>query len=215
MRLGVAHPRLQHLDAVQNMAVGYVQVGVPIVVVIKKRGAKAQIEPARPAQARRRGHILEVCSLVAIERIGLAGEIGDEQVPVAIAVAIANIDSHAGLGLAAHIVGHPGLQGYIAERAIASVLVEEVGHPVVGYVQILVAVLVPVPSHHAQPLALGIGNAGGHGYIDKSTVPRVVVEHIGHPPILAGRAVRARIFANGAQARVIRVDEAAADFVSR
>ena len=81
--------------------------------------------------------------------MAFGGEVGVEDVLVAIVVEVAGIDAHAGRGLPVAIERHACQQALVPERAVLLVDPEEVGQPVVGDVDIAPPVAVEV--RHRDP----------------------------------------------------------------
>ena len=71
-------------------------------------------------------------------------EIGDEQLGPAVAVDVLGVDPHAGLGPPVDVVGRAAILGDIAKRAVAVVQIKEMRIPVVGDVEVGLAVAVEV-----------------------------------------------------------------------
>ena len=95
---------------------------------------------------------------VAVERVQLLGEVGDEDVGQAVAVDVAAIDAHAGLRLAVAVEADAGAVRDVGEGAVAVVPVEEIPHHVVGDVDVGVAVAIEVAERDAEALAGGVGD---------------------------------------------------------
>ncbi len=101
---------------------------------------------------------------VLIEGVGVAGEVGLDDVEEAVAVEVADGDAHAGLGLAVGGVGDAGLDGDVLEGAVLLVLVVGGGGGVVGDVDVGPAVVVEVGDGDAEAVgADGVENAGFFG----------------------------------------------------
>ena len=183
--LPVGLARIHFRNAVDDVAVGCEEVEVAVVVVVEKLGAKAEGSIRGIGQPEALGGNGELAlAIVAVEGVGLKGEVGDEKVGVAIAVVVAKIDAHTGVGVSVLVVTRTGNQADLGEGAVL-VGVEEVHGAVVGYVDVGVAVAVVVGQRDAQPLALE-GNAGRRGDVGKG-VAVVAVEEV------AGGVVRARL----------------------
>ena len=73
-----------------------------------------------------------------------SGEIGDEQFGPAVAVDVLGVDPHAGLSLALDVEGRAAILRGVAKGAVTVVQEEEIGIPVVGDIEVDLAVAVEV-----------------------------------------------------------------------
>ena len=121
------------------------------------RGRRAVVEKGAAAQ-------------VLVEGVGLQLEVGDDDVEQAVAVVVAHVDPHAGLGPALVAERGAGEQRDVLEGAVALVVEEEVGLVVVGDVDVLPAVVVDVAEDHAEAGADGAGEAR-RAWVASSNVP--------------------------------------------
>ena len=195
---------VEELHVVQRMPVGDEDVQEPVVVVVEKGGAPADIGQRRASEAR--PHRLpgeQAVSLVAVEAGGLAVEVGDHEVEEAVVVVVAEVGPHAGLRAAVAAVAHPRQQGHVGEGAVAVVAVEEVGGLVVGHEDVHVAVAVVVGGGEAHPLARGIEDPGRGGDVGKGAVTGIAVEDVGRPGEILragiGPQVRRRVLARSGE----------------
>ena len=149
------------------------------------RGRRRQ--PARVAR------VLEVAAAVVdVEREGLADDVGDEEVLVAVGVEVAGGDAHAAFGIAGGVHRRARQQPLVRERAVALVDPELVRRGVVGDVEVEPAVAVVVAGRDAEARAVGLADAGRLGDVGEPAVALVAVEPVGHRPIRARAAVVAR-----------------------
>jgi len=98
-------------------------------------------------------------AVVSIQRIDLAGQVGDDQVRQAVIVVIRKIHAHSRVGVALAIHGYARLQRHFFKRAVTLVVVEKFGHGIVGKKEIDASVAVVVGKRNAQSFA-GNGEAG-------------------------------------------------------
>ena len=172
-------------------AVGGEQVEVAVVVVVEELGAKAEGPVRGIGQPQALGGDGELAlAVVAVEGIGFKGEVGDEEVEIAIVVVVAKIDAHARVGVPVLVVASAGNQADFGEGAVL-VGVEEVHGAVVSHVDVGVAVAVVVGQRDAQPLALEC-DAGLFGDVGEG-VAVVAVEEVAGGIVHARLAVRAHL----------------------
>src|SRR5215469_14578630 len=106
------------------MTVGHEDVRPAVVVEIHESDSPAE-EPRIPPETRLIGHIFESkVALVAIERRGIAREVGLHDVKLAVAIVIGCRDSHAGLWFSVGAVGYACLDSDIGERAVVIILIK-------------------------------------------------------------------------------------------
>ena len=100
-QLALAIPgRRAHPHAVQlriDMPVDRDEIQPGVVVVVKERVAPSDVGQADGGGARSKRHIGEVVPVVAVQRVVLLREIGDEQAEASAVVVIADRDAHAAL----------------------------------------------------------------------------------------------------------------------
>ncbi len=131
-----------------DVAVGHEDVEPAIVVHVEEAYAPAE-EAGVDAKAGEIGVVVEVAvAEIEVEGVGVAGEVGLDDVEEAVAIEVADGDAHACLGLAVGGVGDAGLDGDIFEGAVLLVLVERGGGGVVGDVDVGPAIVVEVGDRH-------------------------------------------------------------------
>ena len=132
-----------------------------VVVDVEPGGAEAGEATARCAETRARALLLEVAAAVVdVEIVALAGQVGDEQILVAVVVGVAGVHAHAGLGLAVGAERGARQQPEVLERAVLLVHPQQVRLAVVGDVEVDPAVAVEVGGRHAQRRPEVVGDAG-------------------------------------------------------
>src|SRR5438270_10309625 len=120
-------------------------------------------------------HIPEApIAVVAEEDVTFVGEIGNDDVGMAIIVEVAEVDTHSGKGLAVLVVTHACQEAHLAERTVAVVVVQEALHGIIGYENICKAIPVIIGKGHTEPLAIRIGDTGFRGNVGERAVPIVV-----------------------------------------
>jgi len=96
-RLGKVNALLDALDAVIEVAVGDVEIGPAVEVVVEKEAAEAESEKRGTADlGGGRDVDKEAVALVVVEGDHLVGKIGYDEAGVAGAVVVGGIDAHAG-----------------------------------------------------------------------------------------------------------------------
>ena len=155
------------------------EVEVAVVVVVEERGAETGEVETRGAEADGRRGVLEaVGALVAEQRVGLADQMGDEEIEIAVVVDVAGDHAHPRLGQPVQVVGRTQHHRVVDERAVALVDPEVVGIGVVGDVDVEPAVVVEVGGHDAETGVLDAGDAGTAAHVLEATVSGVAVEEV-------------------------------------
>ena len=116
---------------------------------------------------------------VEVERVGVAGEVGFDDIEHAVPVEVAYRDPHTGLGSAVGGVGYAGFDGDVFEGAVFLVLVEGGGGGVVGNVDVGPAVTIEVGHSDGEGVgADGVEDAGFRTDVGEGTVAVVAVEDV-------------------------------------
>ena len=218
--LGVGRARARQVGLRVHVAVGHEQVQLAVGVEVGQHHAPAQHGPAGGGQPRRRGGVAELQrAQAAVQRVGLVREVGHGEVEAAVAVHVAEVDAHAGLGPAAHVGGRAGQGRDVLEGAVAAVVQQRVVHRVVGHVEVRPAVVVEVGEEQAQAVARRHDvEARGGGDVGKAAAPVAAQQHVGlgrqalgaaHDVVAleaAGHALAAGLVHQRAEGRVGRVD---------
>ena len=141
--LRVCH-RVEQVDVVVEVAVGYKQVAVAIVVVVDEEGTPREELQAGNPQPSLKGHVGEKpIAEVAVEAVGFPLVVGDKKVKSAVAVVVSHVNPHARQRLARVVIGDPGQRADLGKSAPV-VAVKQVGGAVAGRVQVEIAVGVVV-----------------------------------------------------------------------
>ena len=124
--LGITKRRVDLFHDVEDVAVGDEEIEVAVQIDIEEFSAKTEGIVAGLEEADLSADIGELAlAVVVIERVGLVGEIGNEQVLVAVVIPVAKVHAHAGFGAAVLIVAAPGRQTCFDEVGLA-VFIKEV-----------------------------------------------------------------------------------------
>ena len=114
---------------------------------------------------------------VAIEGVVVVGKVGDEDVQQPIVVVVGEIDAHAALGDAVVGISGSGKQADLGKGPVPLVLEHEVGHLIVGHVEVQVPVVVVVGPHHPESVGgLHTPHSGLLGHILEDALAVVAVE---------------------------------------
>src|SRR5216684_6417043 len=179
LALRVAGFGLELLDFRVDVAVANENVGPAVVVEIEKAAAPAEILGVF-AEAGLVGGIFEIgATEIAVERRSVAGEIGFDEIEIAIEIVIGGRDAHAGLGLAVGAEGTAGFEGDVGEGAVLFILIEGAGGGIVGDVDVGPAVVVEIGGEDAEAVgAVGPEDAGFFADVGESAVAVVVIQNI-------------------------------------
>ena len=116
---------------------------------------------------------------VLVEGIGVAGEVGFDDVEQAVAVEVTDGDAHAGLGFAIGRVGDAAFDGFVLEGAVALVAIEGGGGGVVGDIDVGPAVVVEIGDGYREAVgADGVEDAGLFRDVGEGAVAVVAVEDV-------------------------------------
>ena len=128
------HVVLMQLGIVEHMAVGHQQIQVSVQVIVQRHNTEPHPANAGLPQPGRQAAIHELAvALVGIQRVGLHGHVGDEQVGVTVAVEVLRLDAHAGFRHAVLVHGAAAEQPDLLELP-CPIQEQEVGRPVIGHV---------------------------------------------------------------------------------
>src|SRR5207253_8848752 len=169
----------QLLDLGIDVAVADQNVGPAVVIHVKKSAAPTQIARIQ-SQAAFKGAVFKISiAPVAIQRMSVAGEIGLEDVEVAVAVVIGGGDSHAGLRLAVGAERGAGVNADIHKFSVVLIEVKSAGGGIVGHVDFRPAVIVEIAGEDAKPVGpVGLGYAGSFRDVGEGAVSIVMEEDI-------------------------------------
>ncbi len=161
LMLGVGGVEVGAVDLRVDVAVGDEDVEPAIVVEVDEADAPAEIAGVE-AEAGEVGVVFKgAVAEVEVEGVGVAGEVGLDDVEQAVAVEVADGDAHAGLRLAVGRVGDAGFDGQVFEGAVLLVLIEGGGGGVVGDVDVGPAVVVEIGDDDGEAVgADGVFDAG-------------------------------------------------------
>ena len=165
-----------------DVAVDEEQIRPAVVVEIEKRDAPAEVLRVEP-ESRGKGFIVEgAVAIVVVERGGIVGEIGFEQIEFAVTVVVGNGRAHAGLLAPVVVESGAGDDGNVAERAVVIVVVKNAGRAVARDINVRPAVVVVIKSGNAERVVpVGLIDAGFGGDIFESAVAKIVIKDIFRP----------------------------------
>src|SRR5580704_16807362 len=165
-----------------DVAVDQQEIGPTVIVEIEKHGAPAEILGVQ-AEAGVKSDIVEgAIAVVAIERGSVVGEIGFENVQVAVAVEIRNGGTHASLFFSVFVESRARKDGYIGEGAVAIVVVEHAGSAVAGDKNVRPTVFVKIQRGYTEGVvAIGLIDVGFLGDVFDGAVATIVVKEIRSP----------------------------------
>ena len=109
LALLVARLGLEPLDLGIDVAVDEEEIEPAVVVEIDEADAPAEPARVEADAGGERAVVAEALAAVRVQRRGVAGEVGLEEIDRAVAVVVADRDAHAGLRLAVLAVGAAGL----------------------------------------------------------------------------------------------------------
>ena len=133
------------------MAVRDKQIDPAVVVVIEKLRAPADVRQTHRRDLRGVRKIGErVFAVVMIKRVVFVGEVGDEDVELAVVIVVAGGHAHAALLAAVFIDRGARSEPDLFKRAVAFVAVMKIRRRVVGDEDIDQAVVVEVAGEHAE-----------------------------------------------------------------
>ena len=163
-----------------DMTVGEEQVQPAVVVEVQEGSPPAQ-PPGVDAHAAHEGPVVAVAvPAVAVQRRGVPGEVGLEDVHEPVAVVVANRDTHPRLGLAVLAERATGANPDVLEGPVMAVSVQGCRVRVVGHVKIHPPVVVEVQRGDTEPEgALGLRDPGAVGHVLEPTITQVAVEDVG------------------------------------
>ncbi len=143
------------LDVVQNVALGYEQILPAVIVEVFQTNSPAGAACRQRAEAGFETSIGErATAIVAVGAVDFTGQLGNDDVRLAVVVVILKHSAHAGKGLPVGGERGTGLESALGKRAVAVVVVEVLLHAVVGYEDVRETVVVIVGEGHSQGPAL-------------------------------------------------------------
>src|SRR5713226_8642701 len=189
-RLQIIQGMVDGFDVVQHMTLGDEQVLPAVVVEVFHANAPSGTAGGERAEAGFKTLIGERASaIVVVEAIDFAGQLGNDDVGLAVVIVVLKDSAHAGKRLA--IGGERGarFESALRERAVAVVVEEELLHAVVGDEDVREAVVVIVGEGHAKSAALLGGDAGFLANVLESAVAAIAIEKVSRWGKFARRAI--------------------------
>jgi len=199
-----------------NVPRNHEEIGITVVVEVEHAGAPANVAGLH-GDASLTGDIIEIgLSVVVVENARVVGEMGFEEVQVAVEVIITDADAHASLLVAIVAEGHATENAFFAERAVVIVHEQQAGSGIASDVDIRPAILVEIGGDHGHAVALGkSGDAGLLADVSEAAITIVAIQGM----MTGGKAARATLdrhaaeIAIGAGARNGGVFEGEADVI--
>ena len=154
------------------------EIEVSIVVEVVQTDAEVRESAAGGRQADAGRVIKEVRTLVAVERIRLAGHVDHEQVEITVAIHVLGAHAHAGLGEAVIVECCSVQLRRVDERPVALVCPHLVLGPVIGDEDVHEPVIVEVTRDNTQPVAKDRVDPGGLADVGEDAITIVTKEAI-------------------------------------
>src|SRR6185437_12978269 len=178
------------LNEIVGMAVGNHEIKIAVVVVVEELEPPAAHEFAGGGNSGFTSDVVErLIMFVAVERVELMIEVGDEHVHEAILVEISGVDSHAGPSLAAFAERDTGCESDLLEVLPLLILEQEIGLGIVGDEQVHPAIIIYVGGDHRPTFAGIVGYAKSLTHVSECSVAVVMKKAAGCRRINARIAV--------------------------
>src|SRR5258708_18432928 len=189
-RLQIMQGMVDGLDVVQHVALGDEQVLPAVVVEVFHANAPSGTAGGERAEAGFKPLIGERASaIVVVEAIDFPGQLGNDDVGLAVVIVVLKDSAHAGKRLAIGGERGAGFESALRERSIAVVVEEELLHAVVGDENVREAVVVIIGEGHAQSAALLGSDAGFLANVFEGAVATIAIKKVGSSRKFARRAV--------------------------
>ena len=160
------------------MAIGDEEILPAVVVVVEKKGSPTHKGAAAAGQTGSAANIAEeAVALVAVEGVVVLGEIGDENIGAQVIVDVAQCHAHPGLGAPVAAVGRARGQRDIG-KATTVVAPQAVGVPVVGDVEVGVAIRIEIEPGCAHAVEARAAEARFMAHFREGAVALVAIEQI-------------------------------------
>jgi len=161
------------------VAVADENVGPAVVVHIKKTAAPAEILRVL-AQTALESRVLEIRpAKVVIQGGRVAGEIGFDEIEIAVKIVIGSGNAHAGLGLTVGAERTTSFDGDVRECAVLFVLIERARGGVVSDVNVRPAIVVEIGGEDTETeRAIGFEDAGFFADVGERAVAVIVIENV-------------------------------------
>src|SRR5437660_1165721 len=177
--LRVAGFGFELLDLGIDVAVADEDVGPAVVIHIEEAATPAEKLCVAAEPAGERGVFKTGVADVVVEGRCVAGEIGFDDVEIAVEIVIGGGDAHAGLGLTVGAEGAASFHGNVDKFSIVLVLVKGAGGGVIGDVNVGPAVVVEIGGEDAEAVgAVGVEDASFFGDVGETAVAIVVIEDV-------------------------------------
>src|SRR6266566_5173505 len=150
------------LDFGIDVAIANQDVRPAIIVKIKEAAAPAEILSVLAETGGECG-VFEVCGAkIVIQRRSITGEIGFDDVVIAVEIIVRGGDAHTGLRFAVGTERTAGFHGDVGEFSIFAILVEGAGGGIVSDVNVRPAIVIKIGGEDAEAVGtVGGENSGG------------------------------------------------------
>src|ERR1043166_1528524 len=177
LAISVLDRSLGHLRI--DVPVGHQNVNPAVIIEIQEHHAPPQ-EPRVLAETGLKGRIFKkIAAEIAIKAGRIAGEVGLDNVELAIAVVIACRHAHAGLRLAIGAVRRAGFNRNVREGAVSIVPVQRRRGRIIGHVNVGPAIVVEIRHEHTETVGPGrFPDPGLFGDVGESAVTVVVEQDV-------------------------------------
>ncbi len=185
------------------MPVGDEEVEQTVVVEVAESRAPPEITERTRHHARLVAHVGEESGrAVLVERVVVAGEVGDEYVEAPVTVVVGGVRSHARLRLAVAAQRQPRRESGLRERPVPVVPEEQIWHGVVRDEDIRPAVAIEVGEDYAETVEARVHDSRRTRDVREGAVAVVAVEHVrlAIEPLGTTHHVEPRVAAAGGRA---------------
>src|ERR1700682_4977221 len=146
----IARAGFDGIDLWKDVAIGDENVEPGIVIHVEETGAPADQTVILLANAGGPAYVLETLRAeIFVEPIGLLGKMRDEEAETSTVVEVSEIHAHVAELHALAAQRQAGEHAYIGESAVVIVVVEVVGHGIIGDEEVGPTVVIIVSPHHA------------------------------------------------------------------
>ncbi len=189
--LGTLRPGGSPVEAVYadvDVAVGDEGVEQAVVVEVQETVSPSQEWDGGLSESGFEAYVGEAgVAVVAEQGFVVVGEGADQKIDLAVAIVVADGDSHGGLLASVAAQGQAGDEAYVFEGAVVAVAVEVAGDGIISDYQVEPAVVVYIDEDGGEAIVpVGVGYAGFHADVGEGAIAVVVEEMVG----LAGESER-------------------------
>ena len=152
------------VDVRENVTVGEEKIELPIEVGIEKGGSPSHANECGGGNARRHTGVLEMLAIEVVkQRVVIVSECREHEIDSAVAIVIAGVDAHPGLGASLAVEGHAGVQANALKAPVPKVVIQEVRVRIIRDEQVHPSVIIVIGRHHTEAVSLSpIGQSMRH-----------------------------------------------------